>query len=161
MITVVTAFVAAVTSVGVPAAPLRLALRSVADTAVELILENVSDKPLAVPKAISFRAGKGMYWAPAYVTAGAIPGSVNVSVAKPDSTDARRGPVTLAPRESRKVVIQLADLKWSRTIGESWPNQGLAATIPAGRHPVVVELAFENADGAVRSNEAVILLPKQ
>jgi hypothetical protein len=95
---------------GAPAAPLRLAMRATTGTVVELTLENLSDKALGVPKAAAFHLDKGMYWAPAYLTAGASPGSIQISIATRQPADARRS-VTIAPRESRKVVIQLADLK--------------------------------------------------
>jgi hypothetical protein len=160
-VAVVAILVAVVGPVGTPAAPLRLALRTLQGTAVELVLENSSDKPLEVPKAVAFHLDKGMYWAPAYMTAAASPGVIQVSVARPGAADAKQSPVKLAPRESRKVVIQLTELKWDKTIGGSWPTQTLTAAVPSGQHSVVVEVAFENASGPIRSNEVVIAVVKE
>jgi hypothetical protein len=161
LLAVVAVLAGAVAPVAAPAAPIRLALRPSAGTAVELILENVTDKPLEVPKAVRFHLGKGMYWAPAYMTAGAAQGSIEVTAAKPGVADSTRGPVRLARRESRKVAVQLADLKWGQTIGGSWPNQTLAAAVPSGPQSLVVELSFENAGGPIRSNEAAVSIPKR
>lgn len=142
--------------------PLRVGLRATRGLEVELVLENLSDKPLTVPTAASFLLGRGSYWAPVYLTAGAeATGAFRVFAAKLEPPDPKRGPVRLEVRESKRVVVQLTRLRWGRAIPSPWPHERLGVAVPSGRYRLVMELSFEDADTPIRSNEVSVDVARQ
>lgn len=65
--------------------------------------------------------------------------------------------LVLAPRETRKARIDLAALRWAKTISSIWPVQPLEKAVPAGTYDAQVTIE-QRPDQRLSSNVIVVVV---
>ena len=139
--------------------PLRISVTPRIDLAVDVVIENLSAKDLDLPVSASFvldREGESV-WAPLEPMTGApYQGAVGVSPGNPVPPQAKPARIKLAAHQSRRITINLKQLKWAKTISSVWPKDSLNVVASPGQYALVLEVASEGSNAAVRSNKATV-----
>jgi len=142
--------------------PLRISITPRVDLAVDVVIENLSAKDLDLPVSASFildREGESV-WAPLDPMTGApCQGAVAVFPGNPIPPQPKPARIKLAAHQSRRITINLKQLKWAKTISSVWPKDSLNVVASPGQYALVLEVASEGSNAAVRSNMATVEVP--
>ena len=141
------------------AVPLRIGITPRVGLAVDVVIENLSDKNLDLPVSASFflNRERESYWAPLDPTTGApYERTVRVSPGKPIPPNPKAPRMKLAAHESRRITIELKQLNWAKTISSVWPKHSLNVVVPSGHYALALEVVSEESNAAVRSNKATV-----
>jgi hypothetical protein len=111
---------------------------------VTIIIENMSLEPKRLSVSAGFNLGRMEYWAPVKL------GLVSEHLRANETFE-----LSMQPREQRRYQVDLANLKWAKSISSIWPYGELFSVVKAGNYLLSFDIQFGNntTPNRARSNE--------
>ena len=118
---------------------------------VTVIIENRTIEAKKFSVTAGFNMGRMEYWAP--VKLGAVSEHLEANEAFELSAEAG---------EQRKFQVDLADLKWGKSISSVWPYRSLFSAVKSGKYRLSFDIYFgdNSIPNWVRSNEIEVTIVK-
>jgi hypothetical protein len=118
---------------------------------VTIIIENRTIEEKTISVTAGFNLGRMEYWAPVKL------GEVSEHLEANDTFE-----LALEAGELKRFQVDLAGLKWGKSISSAWPYRGLFSAVKSGRYKLSFNIYFDNNSipNWIRSNEIDVTIVK-